>query len=306
MNCRLCRFAKSNKVFRYFSYKVLYFLLLYLTGSLQMTSIVLAGNFETFLEPAQMVDISTPFRDRIDNIHVQENDHVQKGTLLAELASKVLQAHLQEARIAARFHGEIDSAHALLAMRKDRLHTLENLQKTGNVRPLELSNGRTELAMAKAQLQSALDQQQLKELEIAVIKAQVQEKKLVSPLDGVVIKIFKQNAKLIGGNDLQPLLTIAQLNPLHAVFHLPPAIVLKLQENQSITLKVNTISASGIIDFIAPIIDAKSGTRTVRIRLPNPDSDFLSGSRCSLTFDTFSENQHDDTTETTTDKSSLQ
>ena len=33
------------------------------------------------------------------------------------------------------------------------------------------------------------------------------------------------------------------------------------------------------VDFISPVIEAQSGTVTIRFRLPNPDNVFVSGSR---------------------------
>ena len=247
---------------------------------------VIAATYETFLEPARVIDISTPYRDRIDRIHVRENDQVHKGTLLAELGMGVLKARLAEARRAAGQHGDIDAARALVAMRKNRVRMLAELQQTGNARPMELSTAKTELAMARAQLQDALERQQLKKSEAEVIKAQIKEKQLTSPIDGIVVTIYKQEAELIGGSDPQPLLTIAQLDPLHAVFHLPPAAAHSLKHNQEIPLLVAGQRVIGKVDIISPIIDAQSGTVSVRFILANPDHVLDSGSRCTLVLDT--------------------
>ncbi|HHL34879.1 MAG TPA: efflux RND transporter periplasmic adaptor subunit [Desulfobulbaceae bacterium] len=258
------------------------FLLFAVVVFLSAAGPICAATFETFLEPAQVVDISTPYRDRIDSIHVRENDHVHKGTLLAELGTGILKARLAEARQAAREHGDIDAARALVAMRKNRVRMLAELKKTGNARPQELSTAQTELAMARARLQGALEKQQLKESEAEVIKAQIQEKQLTSPIDGIVVTLYKQEAELIGGSDLQPLLTIAQLDPLHAVFHLPPATAHTLNNRKQVPLLVAGQQTTGTIDFISPIIDAQSGTVTVRIILKNATHTLDSGSRCTL------------------------
>ncbi len=252
--------------------------------------------FETFLEPAQVVDISTPYRDRIDVIHVRENDHVHRGTLLAELGSGVLKSRLAQAVQAAHNHGEIDAARALVSMRKNRLGMLVKLQKSGNARPQEINTAKTELAMAGADLQSALEKQRLKKSEANVIKAQIKEKQLISPIDGIVVTLYKQEAELIGGSDPQPLLTIAQLDPLHAVFHLPPEAAHSLKDKKQIPLFVAGHRVTGKIDFISPIIDAQSGTITVRIILANTDHGLAGGSRCTLVLnDTPGELSHDQT-----------
>jgi RND family efflux transporter MFP subunit len=239
--------------------------------------------FEAFLEPAQVVDISTPFRDRIDIVHVRENDSVKPGTPLAELATRVLKIRLEQALLAAGFHGQIDAARAKVSMQKNRVSMLVKLNKEGNIRPQELRKAKNELTMARAALQSAIELQKLKKSEAAVIEAQIEEKKLASPIKGIVVSVYKQQGELIGGADTQPLLTIAQLNPLHAVFHLPPAISRALLGLRQVPLEVSGKQYSGIIDFISPIIDAQSGTVAVRIIVNNDESDLESGSRCTLT-----------------------
>lgn len=239
--------------------------------------------FETFLEPARLVDISAPYRDRIARITVRENDHVTRGTLLAELETEVLKNRLHQAKQSAEFHGDLDAARALVQLRKNRVQLLKGLEKTGNVRPQELNTARTELNMARAELQSVLERQQLKQLEIRIIEAQIREKQLVSPIDGVIIKIYKEEAELLGGNDSEPLVTIAQLDPLHAVFHIPPALVHGLKEQQEVSPVVDEKTVSGTVEFISPIIDAKSGTVTVRIVIPNQEHLLRSGSRCTMT-----------------------
>jgi len=268
--------------------------------------VVTAQKLETFLEPAHMVDISAPFRDRIERVLVHENDHVSKGALLAELDCRVLKSRLQVARQTASFHGEIDAANALVQLRRNRVHLLEKLEKSGNVRPQELATARAELEMAFAKLQSAKEHQKLKRLEIAVIEAQISEKQLVSPIDGVIIQINKEEAELLGGSDPEPLMTIAQLDPLHAVFHISPELVSILQKRKSIPVQVGNKNVNTTLDFISPIIDARSGTVTVRLIVPNPNHTLKSGSRCVLALESFPEGDlTNDRTENPADKSQV-
>ena len=242
-----------------------------------------SATFETFLEPAQVVDISPPYRDRIETILVHENDQVHKGQVLAVLESRVLKSRLAQAELAAAMHGEIDAANALVRMRNNRVAMLNKLKKSGNARPQELETARTELRMAKADLQSARERQKLKESEASVIAAQIAEKQLTSPIDGVVVAVYKQEAELAGGGDNQPLLTLAQLDPLHAVFHLPPRAARALAGKKQVPLTIAGQENTGMIDFISPVIDAQSGTVTVRLIIANPDQHLHSGERCTLT-----------------------
>jgi len=257
-------------------------LLCFVLGCCLFAGPLFSATFETFLEPAQVVDISPPYRDRIETILVHENDQVHRGQVLAELESRVLKSRLAQAELAAAMHGEIDAARALVRMRNNRVAMLAKLQKSGNARPQELETARTELRMARADLQSALDRQKLKKSEARVIAAQIEEKRLTSPIDGVIVAINRQEAELAGGVDSQPLLTLAQLDPLHAVFHLPPDAARALTGKKQVLLQVAGQEINGSIDFISPIIDAQSGTVTVRIIVPNPQLQLRSGQRCTF------------------------
>jgi len=208
---------------------------------------------------------------------------VAAGQLLAELDTHVLEANLASATVAASFRGRIDAARALSTMRKNRYAMLQELEESGNARPEEMKRADTDLAMAQAQLQTSLDDQKLKKLEAEIIRAQIEEKKLRSPIEGVVVKIHKQQAELIGGNDQQAFMTIVQLDPLKAVFHLPPDVIHEMQPGERINIDAGNKKVTGRIDFISPVINAQSGTIEVSIIIPNSDDNLTSGSRCTLT-----------------------
>lgn len=239
--------------------------------------------FDTFLEPYRTAEISSPFRDRLDEVHVKDGQKLAAGDPLADLGTRVLLAQRTLAREAAASHGSVDSARALVKLRTNRLAMLQNLEKSGNAKPQEMLAAQTELDVARAQLQAASEEQQLKKLELTVIEAQLEEKKLRSPFAGVVVKVNRQKAELIGGTDQQPLMTIVQLDPLKAVFHLPQTLTATMAAEKPLTLEVGGASVTGEVEYIAPVINAQSGTVEIRVRIPNPQQRLISGSRCSLT-----------------------
>lgn len=250
----------------------------------------LSASVDTFLEPSQLIDISSPFRDRVSTILVEEGDVVEAGQLLAELDTRLLRSQLEQARKAASFHGTIDAAAAVVRQRKSRLKKISKLIKTGNAHPQELLSAQTQLALANAELLRAQEEQQLRKLEVATILARIEEKKLTSPVRAVVVRIYKQPAELTGGPDQQPLLSLVQLDPLTATFHLDPAAAGRLTKDQSPTLQVDGKPINGRVKYISPVIDAQSGTVTVRINIPNPQHIITSGSRCTIDLDRKQEN----------------
>jgi len=240
----------------------------------------LAQTYDAFLEPNRIVDISSPFRGRISVIHVRDGDQVKAGQLLAELDTQVLKAQLASAGEAAQFHGRVDSAKAMVSLRKDRYTMLKELEKSGNARPQELTRGRTDLIIARAELLGAKEDQKLKKLESDIIRARIEENKLRSPVDGVVTKIYKEEAELIGGTEQQGFITVVQLDPLQAQFHLPPDIAEGLTVGMEIVVEVDASPIRAEVDFISPIINAQSGTVEVRLTIENKENILASGRRC--------------------------
>lgn len=253
---------------------------------------VLSDSVDTFLEPGQVIDITSPFRDRLSVLYVEEGDLVERGRLLAELDTRLLQAQLERARTATLFHGSIDAARAVVRQRLNRLQKIQKLKKTGNAHPQELLSAQTQLELARAELLKAREERQLRELEVTTILARIEEKKLTSPIRGIVVRIYKQPSELVGGPDQQPLLSLVQLDPLTATFHLEPETARQLTRENSITLHNNGIPITGKVTFISPIIDAQSGTVTVRITIANSKHTIMSGSRCTLELDRQQENNH--------------
>lgn len=42
------------------------------------------------------------------------------------------------------------------------------------------------------------------------------------------------------------------------------------------------LPAKGVVDYIAPVIDAQSGTILIKVRVPNPKHIYRSGEKCLL------------------------
>ncbi len=234
---------------------------------------------EAFLEPNQTLEIRTSFPARIQDVPVKEGELVGEGTLLVSLDSRVLEARKKQLQEAAGFHGMIDSAKALVQMQQRRNQVVEKLYKNGSARQQELEKVRTDLAVARAHLLEAEEKQRLGELEYEVAKAQIVERQLRSPVQAVVYKIYKQVAEMALATDSDPILTLVQLNPLLAVFHLPVSDIDTLHVGEKTSLIVSGAAIEAEVDFVSPVIDPQSGTVTVRFRLPNDGQTLRSGSR---------------------------
>ena len=242
-----------------------------------------AETFQTFLKPNRENAVVPARPDILLQLHVTEGDHVTKGQLLAEMDSRVLQAKLGAAQQAADSEGEILSARHLVTLRESKLTSLEKLEKRGNAEPQEVIAAVTSLAMAKAQLQIARDQKALRVEEKKVIEAQIEETKLYSPFAGVVVQVHRHEGELVGGGSEDPVVTLVQLDPLLADFHIPLLQAEKLKKGSQVQLQTGGHEAEAVVSFVSPVVNAQSNTIMVRMTLANPKGELVGGNRIVYT-----------------------
>jgi len=216
---------------------------------------------------------------------VEEGEAVKAGQLLVTLDLGVLNAQLNTAKILASNRGQLDSAQIMVKMRSAQLGNLNRLESTGHVRPNELEKSRADWALAQADLLTAEESRKIRQAELKQIEAQIEVKKIRSPIDGVVSRIFKTEGELVGLNDEDALITVVQPLPLHVVFHIPYNFIGTLKAEQKVALQVDGEEETviGTVLYFSPVVNPESGT--VRVKIGFDDS-FMgkSGIRCS--FDT--------------------
>lgn len=145
-----------------------------------------ADTLESFLEPHKQVDIVPVNRDIVREVHVAEGDLVKVGHLMVTLDLAVLNAQHNTAKILASNRGHLDSAKIIVKMRSAQLENLNRLESTGHVRPNELAKSKADLALAEADLLTAKESRKIRQAELKQIEAQIEVKKIRSPIDGVV------------------------------------------------------------------------------------------------------------------------
>lgn len=257
-----------------------------LTTTIYLPPASLAETVEGFLQPNETIELSPPYRGILSNVSVREGDIVKAGEILAELDSSVLKASLEIARAKKNSTGELSSAKAVMELRRKRLHALKAVQSRGGIRNSELERAEADVKIAKAQILEVQERLHIASLEYMRLKAQLEERRLRSPINGTVLEVHAEQAELVEANRSIPVFTIAQLNPLLAVFHLTPHSADILRKSGEVTLEIAKSSSQtvpGQIRYVSPTIEAQSGTVCVKVELPNSDSRFISGTRCTLT-----------------------
>ena len=238
-------------------------------------------DIKAFTEPYRSIEIAASETGTLAHLAVKEGDEIQAGSILANLNEEVLAASLAVAKKSTESEGAIKSATAELNMQLARLDKLQGLFQRRHASQTELDRAQSQYDIAAAKLESVQDDIQIKLLELQRIEAQLEQRRLRTPIDGIVTEIFKDEGEFVSPTDPK-VMTVVQLNPLRVTFSVPQSEVYRLKDETTVAILLDGEERTGTIEFISPTADAQSGTRRVKIKIDNPDLQLSSGQACFL------------------------
>lgn len=238
---------------------------------------------EAFTEPYRDIAVAAPEMGTLAELKISEGDVVKQGALLAVMDDDVLQASLEVARRTMSAEGMLKSAQADLNMKKVELEKLTQLRERNHASQQELSRIETELLVAEARLLSVQEDLAVKQLEFDRIEAQLAQRKIVAPIDGIISELFREKGEFVSPSD-PTIARIVQLDPLLVVFSLPLGQRKDVTKDQRVTLKIGEEERiqEGIVEYVSPTSDPSNSSVRVKVRIPNSDSNFQSGERAVL------------------------
>jgi multidrug efflux system membrane fusion protein len=208
-----------------------------------------------YTEPSRIAQAAFAETGVIASINVTEGAKVTTGQVLAWLNADTLRQDLGIAQEQLR----------LQSLRYDQIN---GLHQAGNVSMEENEKAKSDLAVA--------------DLRVKRILAQLDDRSLRAPFDGVVTKINREVTESVSAAQTE-VMTLVQLDSLKVTLHLPEKIAgpLALQDAVWLVLE-DKIPVTGRVEFISPVVDAASHTIRVTFRIANPEGKLRSGVRCVL------------------------
>jgi RND family efflux transporter MFP subunit len=236
-----------------------------------------------FVTPFRTINVATAETGIVREIIVREGDLVEPGQILARLDDEVHLSLLAIAEKSMQSDGRLKAAETEHRMREQRLSKLEGLIGRGSARPEEVERAAADAEIAAAQLRAIQEELAIKRLDHERARIQWEWRTVHAPTRGVVLRIHKEAGEFIGPNDPH-LMTVVQLDPLLAVFAVSSGHARRLRIGDPVRVRLpeTNVLVEGAIDSVSPVVDGKSGTMRVEVRLSNPDRQFLSGEPCSL------------------------
>ena len=233
-------------------------------------------------EPSEEIDLAFPEVGILAEIAVEEGDEVAAGELLARLDSRIYENREKIATLKAKSEAAIRSATATLEMREKRLEQLEELG-LGRVSPDELARAKVDRESAKATLDLAMESAEQAKVELHAVLIQLDRRRLISPIAGVVTRIYRDVAESVAGVETR-VVTVVNLESLVIVVHIDVGEFEGIKQGD--VLRVESLATAdeaerfeATVSFVSPVIDASSRTRRVKLALDNSDGRHISGGK---------------------------
>lgn len=214
------------------------------------------------VEPSRLVEVSTELSGTIKAVHVDTNDVVKAGELLAELESDTLSNELARAQAvvsAARSKIDEAAAEAVAARRQyDRQLTLAE-KRLASERSVDVARADSaKLAASVAALRSEL---RIAEANFEIARSAMKKARIVAPIDGVVLRRNVEPGQTVAASLQAPVLfRLAQsLDRMQIRVDVDEADALLVQSGQAATFSVQALrerDLSARVDklFIGPEI----------------------------------------------------
>lgn len=248
----------------------------------------LSTSYPAIIKGKTDIDIRPQVTGFITKVHVDEGQRVRKGQPLFTLDQVQFDAAVNQAQAA------VDVARTAVETSQLTVDNKRRLLDKNIISEYEYQMAANALAQAKSQLAQA-------NAALVTARKNLAYTVVTAPSDGVVGSIPNREGSLASPSSAQPLTTISDNSKVHAYFSLNEKDILDLTGNGAYSLndRVNQLPAvklrladgsyypvEGKVATVSGVIDAATGSASVRALFDNPSGMLRSGSTGSVVIPT--------------------
>ena len=242
-------------------------------------------NFDCVIEPYQVVKLASSVVGVIGALYVDRGSVVRRGQIVGKLDDSVESANLALARAKAADQFDAGALQARIEFLKVRRDRAEQLAARSIVTRAVRDEAVSDLHVAEQQLAGAQLNQKVARLEVRHQQSLVEQKRLRSPVDGVVTEILLRKGEY--RNEQSPVMTIAQIDPLRVEVFVPTRYYGQISAGMAASVMPERPVGGAYpakVQIVDRVIDAASGTYGVRLLLPNTGRKVPAGLQCKVRF----------------------
>lgn len=210
---------------------------------------------------------------RVMEMLVAGGQTVTRGQLLirGDDAEDRIVVKLQELR--AQTDLPVQKAKKAAELAKLEYERYKEAQAKGSASPTEVDRARVSWEGAEIDVGQAEVTQRQEVVQVDRLKARVEKLRIVAPFDGVVDQISVDVGQTVSESD--KIVRVVNVDPLWIDVPVPTGKTLDLQTESACWVLMDLPGQAGVrqgkVIEVSAVADAASGTRRVRVAVPNPD-----------------------------------
>ncbi len=236
------------------------------------------------IEASAVAEVGTPVIGIIEEVMVERGDFVKRGQVLAHHENRVERAAVTLAQQKVANSAELRAAKSQINFAYRKAERTATLTELNYVSGQALEQADTEATMARMRLAQAVEQRDLALKELEMARAQLQQRTIVSPLNGVVVDRLVSPGERV---ENRPVFKIAQIDPLRVEVVLPSALFGRIAVGAVARVLPDLPGSKAHearVAIVDRVVDAGSNTFRARLSLPNPTQQLPAGVRCRVEF----------------------
>jgi membrane fusion protein (multidrug efflux system) len=257
----------------------------YAVTTVNPVTVTIHQDFPATIEGQQVIEIRPMISGYLQDIFVNEGDHVKKGQLLFKIKNPIYEQQVITARASInRAEADVNTAE----MEIDKIRPLVDKQIVSEYR---LKSAELNLGSKKAVLEQA-------KAELANSETNLAYTSIKSPMDGIIGTFPYKQGALVSSNSQMALTTLSNINTVFAYFSWNEKQLLDFlsgSPGESLDDKINNIpmatlilansteySEKGRITMASGMISTQTGSATFKAIFPNKEGLIRSGSSATI------------------------
>lgn len=259
-------------------------------------ALLLAYSVAASAQEIRIAGVTRPSRDatlaaaeagRIEAIEFEEGETVAAGDTVILLDHALQKLEVERRRLIEKGTAQLEAGRARVEMLKEVVASTRQLyEKTKSVSREELKAKELELRLAKAEVTRLELQEKRETVEREMAEQQLWRRRIVAPIDGIVVKVHKEVGEACSPND--PLMRIANVAKAHFDAYTEPRTASKLAVGMAVQLVFGpdaTAKLEGTVTFVSPVVDPASGLQRITAAFTNTDRIVRPGQQGTLIVD---------------------
>jgi RND family efflux transporter MFP subunit len=232
--------------------------------------------------------LSTPVAGAVQQIHFKEGDYVEAGAVILELDKALEELEVSRRRSVFESRAELEAAeHRATVLQADYESTRRLFEKSQSVSRDEVDKRELEFKLAVGERDRLTAAKERERIELEIARQQLAYRKIVAPFAGVITDLRVDLG--VACEPRQPVVRLVELKQIYFVADVTPGLTTGLKPGSAVKLLIDVApgqrEVAGTVEYLAPVVDAGSGLRRVKIIFDNPGSEIAPGAVGRLVLD---------------------